>query len=275
MTQAQASRSSKALPGRPRLEAAELSEALGIEDFSYWESQTPTFRGVYQNRVVTVEKRALQRKRFFTRKAWHDAVRRLTKEPSTPREGQRLLFDWVFIGVQRVSSGPSAKPGVEPPRSARQVPLEQAVQEQAPRLLVAEAKTYTEAEKRSLVARAAGRGQQYLLSLIQRGELVPARDIADAWGITAQALGNRKRAGDVFGLMVNNRLWYPAALKHFPSREDAEHVCGRIRHLPPVEQYLVLTNPHAALGERTVAEALAGGMNKDVAQFLDSVAERE
>jgi hypothetical protein len=280
---------------RPRLEAVELASLLRIEGFSYWESDSPTFRGVMQGRVFTVQqqvgqpthgKQPLIRLIKGQKNTGKTAVfQQLMEKAANAEEGELLAPHWVIVDVQQLPTRPA-----EPRKSqtladrspntrrrhqiALQVSLDEAAAA-AGLTLDEEPSDTTLAAAAATIAQAKERGKDYLVLLISEGRLVPAKEIADYWGITSQALGNRKRAGDVLGLMVNNRLWYPAELKSYATREDAERVCARLKTLPAIEQFLVLSNTHRVLGDRTIAHALREGMHKQVDRLLDSVVEAE
>ena len=263
---------------RPRVEAAELSEALGIKDFSYWETRTPTFRGVYKGSLVTFEKRARiheeRARRTAKRSEWQSILKRHSRRLE---EGFRLPLDWVVTIVSQMDdqdrspAQDDSKFGNPEPTALARITLDAAAQGQSESLIVDEPRMYSFEEGQQLLAQAKVRGQHYLSSLISEGKLVPPKKIAEFWGISNQALGNRKRAGDVLGLLVNNRLWYPIELENFPTRDSAEYTCMKIKTLSPIEQYLVLTNSHAALGNRTIAQALQEKRVRDVEALMDSI----
>ena len=265
---------------RPRVEAAELSEALGIKDFSYWETHTPTFRGVYKGSLVTFEKRARNHaeraRRTAKRSEWQDILKRHSRRLE---EGFRLPLDWVVTIVSQMGDKNQDRSPAQdgskfgnPERTAlARMTLDAAAHGQSESVIVDEPRMYSFEEGQQLLVQAKVRGQHYLSSLISEGKLVPSKKIAEFWGISNQALGNRKRAGDVLGLLVNNRLWYPVELENFPTRDSAEYVCMKMKTLSPIEQYLVLTNSHPALGNRTIAQALQEMMVREVETLLDSI----
>jgi hypothetical protein len=210
---------------------------------------------------------------------------------SAPNELHRIRLEDVLAWARaaRTASGMASSceasrdshrvmrdaPSTAPPPSSDlpPMPLEEIVAQQAPLLYIGERPEDAALDREAVIAAAHARGQRYLNSLIRERQLLPAEDFARSWGISVPALEGLQRAGRMLALAVHDRLWYPALLTRFPSQEDAERVCAQIGAWPAIEQFLVLTNAHAALGEITVTEALVLGMRNEVTELLASLTE--
>ena len=190
------------------------------------------------------------------------SAKKVAKETAAPKSGQQLALGWV-ISTVRSTAAPL-------PNEKRKARLEEAVAKILSHPCPDFAVIHPSDANIDLAIVA---GQEYLLAQINAGNLVSSSNLAKSWGITIQALGNRKRNGYVVGMKVNNQLWYPAALKTFQTREVAERVCSALRTVTPLQAFLLLNNQHAGLGFRTFAEALAEGMIAEVHAFLQSAQE--
>ena len=246
-----------------RTEAAELSVLLGLSNYTYTEGSVPTFTGVFAGRKITVKKKLASKMPPLSspRSELQAAAKKVTKDIAAPKSGQELVLGWVISSVR------STAPPV--PNAKRRVMLEEAVMNIITRP-VPDFSLFDLSGAPVNIAKASVGGQEYLLAQISAGNLVSSSNLAKSWGITSQALGNRKRTGFVFGMKVNNQLWYPAALKTFQTREVAEGVCSALRTATPIQGILLLSKQHAELGFRSIAEALAEGMAADVQAFLQS-----
>lgn len=244
-----------------RMEAAELSALLDLSNYSYSDSDIPTFTGVYRAHKLTVKKKLVMAVPVLssTRSELQAAAKIITVGGAAPKSGHKLALGWVISTVRT-----TATPVPDEKRRAR---FAEALARQV--TLPYRPSIISDLSNKSLtVAQAKLGGQEYLLAQISEGNLVSSLDLARSWGITSQALGNRKRNGYVFGIKVNNQLWYPAALKTFETREVAERVCSALRTVTPIENFLLLSSRHAELNHRSVAEALANGMDAEVWAFL-------
>lgn len=246
-----------------RTEAAELSVLLGLSHYTYTEGGVPTFTGVFAGHKISVKKKLASKMYPLSspRSELQAAAKTVIREIAAPRSGQELALGWVISSV-RSTAAPV-------PNAKRRARLDKAVMN----MITHPARDFLISQLSGEpvdLAQAKVGGQEYLLAQISAGNLVSSSNLAKSWGITSQALGNRKRNGYVFGMKVNNQLWYPAALKTFQTREVAERVCSALRTATPIQSLLLLSNQHAELGFRSVAEALAEGMAADVEAFLQS-----
>ena len=123
--------------------------------------------------------------------------------------------------------------------------------------------------------RAQRSGHAYLLSLIADGSLLGSADLAQAWGVTPQALRQLADANELVAIKVNNKLRFPIELARFDARSDAQRVSKRLAGLPAIEQVLFMLNEHAELGDQTASEAFRAGQGTEVLALASRVAEVE
>ena len=123
--------------------------------------------------------------------------------------------------------------------------------------------------------RAQRSGHAYLLSLIADGSLLGSADLAQAWGVTPQALRQLADANELVAIKVNNKLRFPIELARFDTRSDAQRVSKRLAGLPAIEQVLFMLNEHAELGDKTASEAFRTGQGTQVLALASRAAEVE
>ena len=123
--------------------------------------------------------------------------------------------------------------------------------------------------------RAQRSGHAYLLSLIADGSLLGSADLAQAWGVTPQALRQLADANELVAIKVNNKLRFPIELARFDARSDAQRVSKCLAGLPAIEQVLFMLNEHAELGDQTASEAFRAGQGTEVLALASRVAEVE
>ena len=111
---------------------------------------------------------------------------------------------------------------------------------------------------------ALARGEAARLAWVQDGEVVPAKVLAQHWGLTPQALGPAAERGEVFALVVKRQRYFP---KEFLSltREAVSTVCKALGPLTPEEKLIFWKRPHGSLGNRSVGQALSSA--KDPVQL--------
>ena len=246
-----------------RMEAAELSALLGLANYSYTDSDVPTFTGIFGAHKLTVKKKLVAEVPVLSspRSELQAAARTIAEGGTSPKSSHKLALGWVISTVRSTATPvPDAK---------RQAIFDEAIARPNKFSCSSLTVSYLPTERTTAHQAKLG-GQEYLLDQISRGNLVSSSVLAKSWGITSQALGNRKRNGYVFGLKVNNQLWYPAALKTFETRELAERVCSALTTVTPIEVLFLLSARHAELEYRTVAEALSSGMAVEVQAFLQA-----
>jgi hypothetical protein len=163
-------------------------------------------------------------------------------------------------------------------RAVRSVPLHQFLEANALSKGGSEARQPTEESSPSKAAtteHAMRTGHAYLLSLIRDGSLIGSDDLAQAWGVTPQALRQLADAGDLVAIKVNNKLRYPVELTRFDSRSDAQALSRRLAGLPEIERVLFMLNEHAGLQGKTVSQAFKAGQGDRALALADRMAESE
>ena len=173
----------------------------------------------------------------------------------------------------------TSAPGNTGGASVRAVPLKQfahanhlALTEPAESRLSAAALSSANAAATSQAQRS---GHAYLLSLIADGSLLRSADLAQAWGVTPQALRQLADAKELVAIKVNNKLRFPVELARFDARSDAQRVSKRLAGLPAIEQVMFMLNEHAELGDKTAAEAFRAGQGTEVLALASQAAEAE
>ncbi|MFN6997222.1 MAG: hypothetical protein ACK4PH_23755 [Aquincola tertiaricarbonis] len=111
------------------------------------------------------------------------------------------------------------------------------------------------------------RGEAAKVQWVETGELVPAKGLAEAWGLTPQALGPAAKRGELFEVTVKAQRYYPREFIDL-NRKDVGTVCKQMVGLDPSEQLIFWKRKHGALGGRTVAETLG---NKNIGPQLVKV----
>lgn len=105
------------------------------------------------------------------------------------------------------------------------------------------------------VVAAVARGEAAKLAWVHSGEVVPAKTLADRWGLTPQALGPAARRGEVFAVVVKRQRYYPKEFLDL-DRNAVSVVTQSLGGLPPEAKLIFWKRPHGALGGKTVHEAL-------------------
>ena len=185
------------------------------------------------------------------------------------------------LDPEGLASATSFESATELPGAAavRAVPFEQFVQDNRlghvepvePRLLAGALSSANAAA----TDRAQRFGHAYLLSLIADGSLLGSADLAQAWGVTPQALRQLADVNELVAIKVNNKLRFPIELARFDARSDAQRVSKRLAGLPAIEKVLFMLNEHAELGDKTASEAFRAGQGTEVLALASRVAEVE
>lgn len=103
------------------------------------------------------------------------------------------------------------------------------------------------------------RGEAARVQWVKDGVVVPGEQLAQAWGLTRQALAPAAERGEIFALKVGNRLYYPSAFIGL-ERETVAAVCRALGDLGATEKLLFWLRDHGSLGGRGVAAALEAGV---------------
>jgi len=87
------------------------------------------------------------------------------------------------------------------------------------------------------------------------GVIIPTATLVDAWGVSRQALDQARERGDLVGLKVANRQYYPASVLGLSS-ESVAQICRALAGMDPVSAVLFWTREHGAFDGLTVSEAV-------------------
>ena len=109
------------------------------------------------------------------------------------------------------------------------------------------------------LAAAAARGEAARVQWVKDGLVVPGEQLAQAWGLTRQALAPASERGDVFAVKVGNRLYYPRSFLVL-DRESVAAVCRALGDLSSGEKLMFWLREHGALAGNSVAAALEAGV---------------
>ncbi len=108
------------------------------------------------------------------------------------------------------------------------------------------------------LAGAIARGEAARVQWVKDGLVVPGVQLAQAWGITRQALAPAADRGEVFAVKVGNRLYYPQAFLDL-DRQAVAAICRALGDLGASEKLMFWLRDHSALGGRNIAAALEAG----------------
>ena len=132
---------------------------------------------------------------------------------------------------------------------------------QGARASVARAKPATADKPGAVIGGLAGaiaRGEAARVQWVKDGLVVPGEQLAQAWGLTRQALAPAADRGEVFAVKVGNRLYYPQAFLVM-DREAVAAICRALGGLGASEKLMFWLRDHGALAEKSVAAALEAG----------------
>ena len=109
------------------------------------------------------------------------------------------------------------------------------------------------------LAGATARGEAARVQWVKAGLVVPGEQLAQAWGLTRQALAPAADRGEVFAVKVGNRLYYPQAFLGM-DREAVAAICRALGDLSASEKLMFWLRDHGALAGKSVAAALEAGV---------------
>ncbi|MFO1340363.1 MAG: hypothetical protein U1F53_19440 [Burkholderiaceae bacterium] len=109
------------------------------------------------------------------------------------------------------------------------------------------------------LAGAVSRGEAARVQWVKGGLVVPGEQLAQAWGLTRQALAPAAGRGEVFAVKVGNRLYYPSAFLHL-DRASVAAICRALGELGASEKLMFWLREHGALAGKSVAAALEAGV---------------
>jgi len=109
------------------------------------------------------------------------------------------------------------------------------------------------------LAGATARGEAARVQWVKARLVVPGEQLAQAWGLTRQALAPAAARGEVFAVKVGNRLYYPQAFLGM-DREAVAAICRALGDLGASEKLMFWLRDHGALAGKSVAAALEAGV---------------
>ena len=124
------------------------------------------------------------------------------------------------------------------------------------------------------LAGATARGEAARVQWVRDGLVVPGEQLAQAWGLTRQALAPAADRGEVFAVKVGNRLYYPQAFLAM-NREAVAAICRALGDLGVSEKLMFWLCDHGALSGKSVAAALEAGTGLAKVERLASAWARE
>ena len=108
------------------------------------------------------------------------------------------------------------------------------------------------------LAGATARGEAARVQWVKDGLVVSGEELAQAWGLTRQALAPAADRGEVFAVKIGNRLYYPQAFLGM-DREAVASICRALGDLGASEKLMFCLREHGALAGKSVAAALEAG----------------
>jgi hypothetical protein len=109
------------------------------------------------------------------------------------------------------------------------------------------------------LAGATARGEAARVQWVKDGLVVPGEQLAQAWGLTRQALAPAADRGEVFAVKVGNRLYYPQAFLSL-DRETVAVICRALGDIGTNERLMFWLRDHGALAGKSVSAALESGL---------------
>jgi len=146
------------------------------------------------------------------------------------------------------------------------------------RARVAHAKSSTKDDQHARatggLAGATARGEAARVQWVKLGLVVPGEQLAQAWGLTRQALAPAADRGEIFAVKVGNRLYYPQAFLGM-DRETVATICRALGDLGASEKLMFWLRDHGTLAGKSVAVALESGIPVSKLQRLAAAWARE
>jgi hypothetical protein len=124
------------------------------------------------------------------------------------------------------------------------------------------------------LAGATARGEAARVQWVKDGLVVPGEQLAQAWGLTRQALAPAADRGEVFAVKVGNRLYYPQAFLCM-DRETVAAICRALGDLGASEKLMFWLRDHGALSGKSIAAALEAGLAVSKVERLAAAWARE
>jgi hypothetical protein len=90
------------------------------------------------------------------------------------------------------------------------------------------------------------------------GTLVKTATLCARWGCTRQALDQSRSRGDLVGMKILGKYWYPADFVRVDAPSVAQ-VCRPMQDVDPASQVIFWQRPHGDLGGCSIAETILKG----------------
>ncbi len=124
------------------------------------------------------------------------------------------------------------------------------------------------------LASAAARGEAARVQWVKEGLVVPGEQLAQAWGLTRQALAPATERSELFAVKVGNRLYYPQSFLVL-DRSSVAIICRALGDLGASEKLMFWLRDHGSLAGKSVAVALEAGVPLVKVERLASAWARE
>jgi hypothetical protein len=124
------------------------------------------------------------------------------------------------------------------------------------------------------LAGATARGEAARVQWIREGLVVSGEQLAQAWGLTRQALAPAADRGEVFAVKIGNRLYYPQAFLGM-ERDTVAAICRVLGDISASEKLMFWVRSHGALAGKNVTAALEAGSGLAKVERLASAWARE
>ena len=126
----------------------------------------------------------------------------------------------------------------------------------------------TNKSEAQLNAEVADGSLQTKVSWIRDGLLVGSEDLGLAWSCSEQDLEDERHRGELFGLEISERRWYPAAFLTIP-REAVRAVNLALKGLDPISSFIFWHGKHGSLQGQTLHAALRSGQKQAVLRLAE------
>lgn len=117
-------------------------------------------------------------------------------------------------------------------------------------------------------ASAVARGLEARRTWTREGVLLSTADFASARGVTPEMLVALRASGELFSVVVDDQVWWPAELLKV-APQYASALCQALENAADSRKVAFLVRNHGALGARTAAEAVASGRIAEVLRLAE------
>ena len=113
------------------------------------------------------------------------------------------------------------------------------------------------------------RGESLRAGWVRQGLLITTGELAQAWGISCQALSAAHRRGELLSLKIGRNRFYPAVFKTLEPGTVMD-VCSRLKGYDVVGKFIFWNRPQGSLDDMTASEAIAAGQSDEVVALADA-----